>query len=127
MASKKFDYLRAQNTAKRLIDKFGVPETITGYEPAPSDLTQPNRPGIRVPKTATVTAVFLDYKEDKIDGTRIKHGDMRVLISPKDATFDPQFEGTITKTNDGVWSIVGPIEVLNPGGIKLLYTLQVRR
>ena len=127
MASKKFDYLRAQNTAKRLLDKFGVKETIIGYEPGTVDPAQPNRPAVRTPKTASVTAVFLNYELSKIDGTSIKHGDMRVLISPKDATFDPQFEGTITKTGDGVWSIVGPIKVLNPGGVKLLYTLQVRR
>lgn len=127
MASQKFDYIRAQTTANRLIKKFGKPETMTGYEPGTVDPDQPNRPAPRVPKEATVTAVFLNFEDSKIDGTKIKHGDMRVLLSPKETTFDPQFEGTITKTGDGVWSIVGPIKTLNPGGVKLLYTLQVRR
>lgn len=121
-----FQYARLARTAQRLIDRFGVTEKIVGFVDVPNP-TQPNRPGTRTEYNQNVSAVFLKIDEKLIDGTLIMAGDMKVLISPNMATLDPKLTGTITRGSENeVWSIVN-IKPLNPGGVKLLYTVQVRK
>lgn len=119
-----FQYARLARTAQRLIDRFGKTETIKGYFDTPNP-SQPNRPGIRTFAELTPRAVFLNIEAKLIDGTLVKAGDMKVLVGAVSPALDPKITGTITR-GDEVWSIV-KIEPLNPGGIKLLYTLQVRK
>ena len=139
-----FQYARLARTAQRLIDRFGNVETLKGFvehqeEPYAANYaddyadtgtpstTAPNRPPIRDPYTQSIKAVFLNIEDEHIDGTLIKAGDMKVLMSPLSATIRPLLTGTITREAEGeVWSVV-KMKTLNPGGIKLLYTLQVRR
>lgn len=119
-----FKYARLARTAQRLIERFGVKETLTGYTDVPNP-TAPNKPPIRTPVVLQANAVFLDIDEKLIDGTLIKQGDMKVLLSCLEVTLPPQFKGTITQGAD-IWSIE-QIKPLNPGGIRLIYTLQVRK
>ena len=122
----KFQYARLARTAQRLIDRFGITETIVGFVDIPNP-DKPNRPGERVTYEVAAPAVFLKIDEKFIDNTLIKAGDMKVLLSPLDAKFNPNITGTITRTSENeVWSIV-EIKPLNPGGVKLLYTMQVRK
>lgn len=121
-----YNYSRLARTAKRLIDKFGGPMTITGFTEVPN-LEQPNRPGTRVKHEIKANAVFLDYKTEEVDGTKIQLGDQFCLASPQDVDIPPQLTGTIKRDGEAKsWSIVG-FETLNPGGMKLLYTIQVRK
>lgn len=120
----KFDYARLARTAQRLIDRFGKVEKITGYVDVPN-VDQPNRPGTRTLIDQDTNCVFLDIDAKHVDGTLIRSGDMKVLASPMGMTLDPQMTGTITR-GDEIWSIVS-IKELNPGGMKLLYTIQVRK
>lgn len=119
-----FQYARLARTAQRLIDRFGALETIKGYVDTPNPST-PNRPGIRTFAELSMRAVFLDIESKLIDGTLVKAGDMKVLVGANSMKVDPSIVGTITR-GDEVWSIVN-IKPLNPGGIKLIYTLQVRK
>lgn len=122
----KFQYTRMARTAQRLIDRFGIDEQIKGFVDTPN-IDNPNRPGDRIFYDQTLPAVFLKIDEKFIDGTLIQAGDMKVLISPIGTNFDPQMTGTITRNSENeLWSIVN-IKALNPGGIKLLYTMQVRK
>jgi hypothetical protein len=71
-----------------------------------------------------VSAVFSDYKNAEIDGTIIKAEDKKLLLSAKQK-FTP-------KTNDivednGVRYRVMNVKELHPGGVVLLYQLQIRR
>lgn len=121
-----YNYSRLARTAKRLIDKFGGPMTISGFVDSPN-VAQPNRPGIRVPYEIKANAVFLDYKTEQVDGTKIQLGDQYCLASPQDVDIPPKLTGTIKRDGESAeWSIVG-FETLNPGGMKLLYTIQVRK
>lgn len=121
-----YKYSRLARTAKRLIDKFGDEMVISGYRDVPN-ASQPNRPGTRETYSIPARAVFLDYKVEEVDGTAIQQGDQYCLASPQDVDLPPKLAGTIKRAGDDtVWSIVG-FETLNPGGMKLLYTIQVRR
>lgn len=122
----KFDYARLARTAQRLIDRFGVPETITGYTDSPNPAGA-NKPPIRTLATLTANAVFLDIDQKLIDGTLIKTGDMKVLLSALNFDIPPKLKGTISRlTENEVWNIE-EVKPLNPGGIKLIYTLLVRK
>lgn len=139
-----FQYARLARTAQRLIERFGNAETIKGFvdrveppyaddyaadyaDPGTPAASAPNRPPVREPYTQGVKAVFLNIEDEDIDGILVKAGDMKVLVSPLTAKMRPLLTGTITRDAEGeVWSIV-KLKTLNPGGIKLLYTLQVRR
>lgn len=120
-----FQYARLARTAQRLIDRFGTVEKITGYVDTPNQ--QPNKPPIRTLIELNAPAVFLDIDSKLIDGNLIKTGDMKVLISCLDITLEPSLKGTIGRlTENEIWTIQ-EIKPLNPGGIKLIYTLRVRR
>lgn len=122
-----FQYARLARTAQRLIDRFGVSESIKGFVDGEPDPLKPNRPPVRTLIDQKAKAVFLDIDTKLIDGTLIKQGDMKVLLSPLDMTIPLKITGTITRELEGeIWTIV-KIKPLNPGGIKLLYTLQVRK
>lgn len=124
--AKKFDYMRLARTAQRLIDRFGVKETLTGYVDVPNP-SAPNKPPIRSFSTLNANAVFLKIDDKLIDGTLIREGDMKVLLSALDVSIEPDFKGTISRTVENeVWSIES-IKPLNPGGLKLIYTLLVRK
>lgn len=119
-----FNYARLGKTAQRLIAKFGSLRKIEGFVDVPNP-DQPNRPGERVHTIQDVNAVFLNYKAEDIDGTQIRRDDIYALVSPLEATIDPKLTGTITAAS-GKYSIV-KITVINPGDVKLLYKIQVRR
>lgn len=122
-----FQYARLARTAQRLIDRFGVTEQIKGFVDGEPDPLKPNRPPVRTLIDQNAKAVFLAIDNKLIDGTLIKEGDMKVLLSPLDMTIPLKITGTISREAEGeVWSII-KIKPLNPGGIKLLYTLQVRK
>ena len=120
----KFDYARMARTAQRLIDRFGKLEKITGFVDVPN-VDQPNRPGTRTLIDESTNCVFLAIDAKLVDGNLIRSGDMKVLAAPLSMTLDPKMTGAITR-GDESWSIVN-IKELNPGGIKLLYTIQVRK
>ena len=122
-----FQYARLARTAQRLIDRFGVTENMKGFTDGEPDPAKPNRPPARTLFDQNIKAVFLSIEAKLIDGELIKQGDMKVLLSPLSATIPPNLTGTITRNAEGeVWTIV-KCKPLNPGGIRLLYTLQVRK
>lgn len=126
--STKFPYARLARTAQRLIDRFGIVEDVTGYFDVPNPEV-PNRPGGRTTFHLNAPAVFLNIEEKLVDGDLIKLGDMKVLIAALSVAIPPKLKGTISRTVDGeseTWSIQ-TIKPLNPGGVKLIYTLLVRR
>lgn len=119
-----FDYGRAAATASRLIKKFGVPVTIvaTNISPNPGESW---KPGVANPLTQGGLAVFLNYDQTLVDGTLIRSGDQKVLLSAGELTFAPSFIGYLQRGSEK-WNIV-KIEPLNPGDTLVMYTLQVRR
>lgn len=116
-----FDYGRSKATADRLVSKFGQSATLrrptssgTAYNPTPGQ-----------PDDHPVTVVVLDYDRREIDGTRILATDRKVLLAVGNLAIEPA-------TSDkavigGVEHSIIDIQPLNPGGLVILYQLQVRR
>lgn len=124
MATKKFNYARAARTAQRLIDKFGSKAKLVGFVDVPNT-DQPNRPGTRTQFEQEFNMVFLNYKADDVDGTGIRQGDQKVLMSAMNVLIPAKLTGTIVRDGEA-WSIV-QIKILNPGGTRIIYTAQVRK
>lgn len=99
---------------------------------AQADGAEPwNTDGPAVPSTTPVVAVWLAYKQQFIDGARIKTGDQKVLIAAGEPvmTFAPAIGMTLIRQFDGKterWTVMD-LGTLAPNGDNILYTLQVRQ
>lgn len=115
-------------TAKRLIDKYGETSvhrrTVDG---SPADPSQPWNPGTPVSTDTSVSAVWLNYDQQRVDGQTIKTGDQEVLIPGSDLDAAPDAStDVLIRASGEQWSIVS-VEPLSPNGQLILYTVQVRQ
>lgn len=116
-------YIEDQETASALIAEYGVlmtlsQETAGGYDPATGSLTTSTN-------TYPAYGVKLGYKRPDIDGTLVKVGDMKVLLSVDGLTVEPSTTDTLTI--GGIdWKILR-VDPLEPGDTTIMYTLQVRK
>lgn len=74
----------------------------------------------------SVTAALLDYPQRFIDGTVIRTGDKRALMSPVGLTVTPKAGDTLTDVAGAVHQVVDA-KPLAPAGTVVLWTLQVRK
>lgn len=116
-------FTSAINLAERLIKKNGQ-EVILQSTSLPPDGAMPWRPDKNKATSSVITAVFLNYAQNLIDGEMIRNSDQQVLVAAKD-TVPPKVSDTIVR-DDEVWAIVA-VKILNPNGEKILYDLQVRK
>lgn len=117
-----FNYTSSAATADRLIQKFGTTVTMArsvpgAYNPATG------APGTPTDTTQDVKAVVLDYPQKYIDGTLIREGDRKALVSAVGTTA-PQPDDTFTWKGQAL--VVVQAKELGPAGTAVLYTLQVR-
>ncbi len=119
-----YNYGKLVQTAKRLIARFGGPISIVATNTA-ANPTQGWKAGTAAPATQDAKGVFVNYEQKFVDGTVIRQGDQKVLISAADLTFAPNFVGYIQRGTEK-WNVV-KIEPLNPGDTMIIYKVQVRR
>lgn len=113
------------NTSQRLIQDVGRLVSIE-RNVSVTDV-DPSKPWLG--KTSSIElhpayAAFINFEEKDIDGTLIRAGDQRCLISPKNLTIEIS---TSDKIIDGTttWTIV-QAKSQQPGNTVLIYNLQVR-
>lgn len=112
----KFNYGRAQNTADRLITRYGAIGKLLV-------LSKVNGKSIYTPQNATM--VVLDYQNKQVDGTRIKSTDKQIFVSVKGIT--EISENDRIQDADGVtYEIVPPVKPLRPATTTVLYEIQGR-
>ena len=122
MASKK-DYSRPKATADRLIKKFGQAVTLTlagnagGYD----DYGNPVTP--TPPVNITGDGVKLDFEQDEIDGTAIVASDAKLLLGSPSGT---PVIGMTLPLGGLTWRVQN-LWPLEPGGVNVMYTLQLRQ
>lgn len=114
-----FDYVRAAATAHRLITKFGRAITIrrtasSGTAWAPT-LT---------PTDHAATAAVLDYTARDIDGTLVKVGDRRVIISTSGVTIEPATQDRLIIGGEEM--AIVRVTKLSPAGTVVYYEAQCR-
>lgn len=119
-----FDYDEIAATADELLAEFGQscslgsvtdgaynPET---GEASPASTTHP------------VTAAIFAYPQRFVDGTLIRVGDKRALVSPVGLTVDPKPGDTLTDAAGAVFQVIDA-KPTAPAGAAVLWTLQVRK
>jgi hypothetical protein len=116
-----FNYFRAQETALRLLDKFGAAGEIWRDVPGGGPVYDPGEPTIQ--KTPCRLAV-LKFDNKDIDGTLIKATDKKVYIAAKvlaivPATTDKLMIGGLSHT-------IVRVMPLNPAGIDVYFEVQAR-
>lgn len=117
-----FDYGTTAATAARLIARFGSKVVLTRSVPGAYD------PATGAPAAPTVTmqnvdAVVLDFPQSYIDGTLIRAGDRKVLVSAVGTTAPMAGD---TMAWEGQSLVVINAKKLGPAGPAVLFTLQVR-
>lgn len=73
-----------------------------------------------------VTAAIFDFPQSYIDGTLIRTGDKRALISPLGLAVTPKSGDTLTDAAGAVFQVVDA-KATAPAGQVVLWTLQVRK
>lgn len=117
------NYADLQLTVERLITKFGASAFIRRASTASYDPTT----GLVATSVASdegCIAAVIDYEEKAIDGTLIQRGDQRALISC--VGLNPPRIGDKLMWSDKLLSVVNPVAIA-PGGINVLYDVQVRQ
>lgn len=110
------------NTAAPLLAEFGQSATLRKVTAG----SGPSRnPGAATPTDYPCTLVVDTYRNFERDGTRIKAGDKKVLLSTQDLTVEPTAADQLI-IEGKVHSIVD-VQPLSPGGTVLMWTLQCRR
>ncbi len=121
-------YTRLQKTADKLFKSKGQTVTITrqsagSYNPATGAATVTTT-------TQTGVGVIFDYGLKQIDGTLIKVGDRRLLLSPLNtsgaALTAPALGDTVTDAAGVVYTLVEPLKTVSPAGTAVLYDCNLR-
>ncbi len=114
-----FNYAKSQNTADRLIKKFGQVGAIMKYVAPVDTRSKPTY----TPQPCSL--VVLDYSNSLIDGTRITAKDRQIYVSVKGIGNIAE-EDRIRDAAGQVYEIMPPIKQLNPGGINVYWEIQGR-
>ena len=117
-----FDYTEIAADADELLTEFGAPATLKrvtagGYDPATGDTTLPGA------AEWTSVGVKLDYEQKQVDGTLIRRGDQRILLSVINMV-NPQTGDTLAIGAD-VFNVIES-RPLQPALVPVLFDVQVR-
>ena len=115
-------YERMALTADRLLKGKGQAVTITRrsagvYDPATGAATVTTT-------TQTGYAAIIDHNSNNIDGTLIKAGDKKLLLSPAGVSA-PVLNDTVT-VGGVVYTVVEPLKTVAPAGTVVMYELNLR-
>jgi hypothetical protein len=122
-----FDYSDTANDADEAIGEMGQSVTLT------HTVAGTYAPGTGITNTTTEqtgTGAVADWDARQVDGTLIKTGDKRLLLSPLNtsgaALTPPVLGDTVTDAASKVYTLTAPLETLSPAGTVVLYTCNMR-
>lgn len=131
------DYVSFRLLAERLINENGRLLTLQREDQVnPVVVAEPWRAADPVGANIVslpVLGAFIEYEKEDFDGSLVRRGDKRVLVAAKDTEdvrtgtenidvedFDTLLDGA------EVWKII-TVEVIEPGPLRIMYDLQVRK
>lgn len=121
------DYASLATIAQQLINENGRDVTITKLD---RDANNPSQPWNPQTPTNTVVGplkgVLVPFRNNDIDGTLVRKGDMKALVAANDTT--PNLIEEFDELDDAgdIWKIVDTT-VINPGPVRVIYKLTLRR
>ena len=120
-------YDRMQKTSNRLLISKGQAVTLI------HTVTGEYVPGSGVETSTTTqygTGAVTEWDSRQVDGTLVKIGDKKLLLSPLntdgDALVPPVLGDTITDAAGKVYTLTAPLETLSPAGTAVLFTTNLR-
>lgn len=126
------NFTSLRSVAERLIDENGRDVTITKRDRTDDDPAKPWRgppsPGTDV--SVTVKAVLFDFDEADVDGQLVRRGDKRALVAAKvveEANATSILEEFDTLTDGSIKLKVVSVTIIEPGPLRILYDVQLRR
>jgi len=128
------NYVSLRNLAERLIETNGRTLSLVRRDQGnPVDVAKPWRDSTEAAEiTVAVLGVFIEYEKEDFDGSLVRRGDKRLLVSDKSVTdassaanlkiedYDHVLDGTVR------WKII-TAEAVEPGPLRIMYDLQVRQ
>jgi hypothetical protein len=116
-------YTELRATANDLLLEFGRAMTISDEA---AGTYQPGT-GIapKAPASFACTGAMFDYDGLEFDGSAVIRGDRRIYISAESITKAPKVGMRVTVGAE-LWHVVNT-KTIDPGGIDVLYDVQVRR
>jgi len=115
-----FDYAGLANTVADILEEFGTSITITPPNTTTNLLTG-EKTGAGTPIVGN--GCLFEYEKSDIDGNNVQSGDMQLLM--ENVASEPPVNSVATV--GGVdWKVIA-VQPLQPGGVNLIYTLQVRK
>lgn len=122
-------YTRLAATAHRLLADKGQPVTLN--RPSTSSPTYDRASGVataRAPATYNGFGAVFDIEQRDIDGTLVKEGDQRLMLSPlqTNGSAMPTPATTDTVTIGGVTYSIQPSKRVAPAGVNVLFDLIIR-
>lgn len=112
-----------EETAVKLIAKFGRAATLLRKSLTPADAAAPWDSNASEGVSVAITAAFVKYNTNQIDGTTIHAGDQQALVAALATT--PITDSDTILDGGKRWRIIG-VELVQPGAIEYLYKCQVR-
>ena len=123
-----FDYTETAVDAAEAIEEYGQAVTITHivpgvYDPATGLVTNTTT-------TQAGTGAVIEWDARQVDGTLIKVGDRRLLLSPLNtagaALTAPVLGDTMTDAAGVIYTLVAPLKIVSPAGTPVLYDCNLR-
>lgn len=115
-----FDYGRSRATAERLIKRFGQSAVLRR-----STVGAGHNPSAPTQTDYAVQIMVSEYAVYHRDGTVIKAGDKKVIVSTEGLSVEPVTTDKLL-IESVVHSVVA-VDKLSPGGTAVMFTLQCRR
>lgn len=109
-------------TADRLLRDKGQAMTLNTNASGAYD---PETGAAVTPANVACTGVILDYTAQEIDGTQIETRDRKIILSAVGLPAPPDAGDTITV--QGAIHAIIDVKPLEPAGLAVIYTLQVRK
>ena len=129
------NFTNLRNTAERLIEENGRDLSLVRRDQGnPTDPAKPWRGSTEAAEiTVVVKGVFIEYEKEDFDGSLVRRGDKRILISDKSVIdeggsaanlviedYDHVLDATVR------WKII-TAELIEPGDTRIFFDLQVRQ
>lgn len=112
-----------EQTAVKLIAKFGRAATLLRKSLTPDDPAAPWDSNDSEGASVAITAAFVKFNTQQIDGTVIQAGDQQALVAALATT--PITDSDTILDGGKRWRILN-VELVQPGAIEYLYKCQVR-